>query len=290
MTQSGASAGKLPSDPQRVAALALAEDGARDVTSEATVIACEVARARLELRTLDAVLAGTQYADAVAGECGLAPPTWAHAAGDTVLAGTVVATLHGDLAALLRAERPLLNLLQRATGIATATRGYVAAVAGTGSRILHTRKTAPGLRQLDVAAVLAGGGGRHRTDLAHVVLVKDNHWRTLDRHGRSLADALSAARDDGIAQLHVEVEELRQVDVAVAAGATRLLVDNQTPSTLAAWARHARSRAPGIEVEATGGVTLATVRSFAEAGADYVSVGALTHSVTAADLALSVDA
>jgi len=196
--------------------------------------------------------------------------------------------VRGPLARVLRAERPMLNLLQRASGIASATRAYVDAVAGTSCRILHTRKTAPGLRALDIAAVLAGGGSRHRADLAHEVMVKDNHWEALRAGGRTLADALAQARERGVTSLQVEVESPTQVEEACAAGATRLLVDNQTPDTLRRWAERARALRPGIEIEATGGITLENVRAYAEAGADFVSVGALTHTVVAADLALEV--
>jgi nicotinate-nucleotide pyrophosphorylase (carboxylating) len=164
----------------------------------------------------------------------------------------------------------------------------VNAVAGTSCRILHTRKTAPGLRALDIAAVLAGGGSRHRADLTHEVMVKDNHWQALRASGGTLADALAHARARKIPALQVEVESLDQVEEACRAGATRLLVDNQTPDTLRRWAERARALRSGIEIEATGGITLENVRAYAEAGADFVSVGALTHTVAAADLALEV--
>jgi nicotinate-nucleotide pyrophosphorylase (carboxylating) len=213
---------------------------------------------------------------------------WRAPDGRTVQPGAVVGLVRGSLAHLLRAERPMLNLLQRASGIATATRAYVDAVAGTNCRILHTRKTAPGLRALDVAAVLAGGGAAHRADLSHAVMVKDNHWRAIARGGGTLAEALDDARRRGVTALYVEVESLDQLEQACAAGATRLLVDNQTPDTVAEWGRRARELRPGIEIEATGGITLENVRAYAEAGADFVSIGALTHSVRAADLAIEV--
>jgi nicotinate-nucleotide pyrophosphorylase (carboxylating) len=164
----------------------------------------------------------------------------------------------------------------------------VDAVAGTSCHILHTRKTAPGLRALDIAAVLAGGGARHRTDLSHEVMVKDNHWRALAWGGESLAGALEAARSRGITALQVEVESPEQIEQACRAGATRLLIDNQPPETVKQWGRRARELRPGIEIEATGGITLENVREYAEAGADFISVGALTHSVRAADVALEV--
>ena len=183
----------------------------------------------------------------------------------------------------------MLNLLQRASGIANTTRAFVDAVQGTRCRILHTRKTAPGLRALDVTAVLAGGGWPHRADLSHQVMVKDNHWRALAAGGATLEAALAQARRRGIAALYVEVESLEQLEQACAAGATRLLVDNQRPETVRAWGQLARERAPGIEIEATGGITLGTVRAYAEAGADFISVGALTHSVQAADIAIEIE-
>jgi len=276
----------VSADAARIAAEALAEDGAADVTTAVTVPAGVQAEGLIELRS-EGVLAGAAFADAVAQACDCRI-AWRLPDGRGVRAGTLVGVVQGELARILRAERPMLNLLQRATGIATATRAYVDAVHGTGCRVLHTRKTAPGLRALDVAAVIAGGGKRHRVDLSHEVMVKDNHWQAVRRTGRTLADALADARGRGITALYVEVESPEQLEQACAAGATRLLVDNQTPETLGAWARRARALAAGIEIEATGGITLDKVRAYADAGADFVSIGALTHSVRAADVALEV--
>ncbi len=276
----------MSGDAARIAAAALAEDGDGDVTTAVTVPPGVQAEGVIELRS-GGVLAGAAFADAVAQACACRIE-WRLPDGRAARAGAIAGVLHGELARILRAERPLLNLLQRATGIATATRAYVDAVGGTGCRILHTRKTAPGLRALDVAAVIAGGGERHRVDLSHEVMVKDNHWQAVRRSGRTLADALAEARRRGIAALYVEVESLEQLEQACAAGATRLLVDNQTPSTLTAWSGRARALSPGIEIEATGGITLDNVRAYAEAGADYASIGALTHSVRAADVAVEV--
>ena len=273
-------------EPERIAALALAEDGPTDVTSAVTVPSSLQAEGRLEFRS-GGVLAGQAFANAVAVRCDC-PIEWHAPDGRVVAAGSLVGLVRGPLARILRAERPMLNLLQRACGIATATRQFVDAVAGTSAHILHTRKTAPGLRALDIAAVLAGGGMRHRTDLAHEVMVKDNHWQALRAGGGTLADALVRARDRNISELQVEVESPEQVEEACAAGATRLLVDNQTPDTLRRWAQRARALRPTIEIEATGGITLENVRSYAEAGADFISIGALTHSVHAADLALEI--
>ena len=276
----------MSSDAERIAALALAEDGETDITTAVTIPAGLAAEGGIEYRS-GGVLAGAAFADAVARACECRID-WRAPDGRTVRPNAVVGLMRGSLARILRAERPMLNLLQRASGIATATRAYVDAVAGTGCRILHTRKTAPGLRALDVAAVLAGGGAAHRADLSHAVMVKDNHWQAVTRRGGTLAGALDEARRRGVTALYVEVESPGQLEEACAAGATRLLVDNQSPETVADWGRRARGLRPGIEIEATGGITLANVRAYAEAGADFVSIGALTHSVRAADLAVEV--
>ena len=234
------------------------------------------------------VMAGRAYADAVARAVGLEAVAWRADDGDQMARNTILCTLQGSLRALLRAERPLLNLLQRACGIATMTREYVDALAGTRCRVLHTRKTAPGLRMFEVLAMLAGGGALHRVDLAHAVMVKDNHWRGMRASGRTLREALASAAAGGIGELQVEVESLAQLDEAIAAGATRLLIDNQTPATVGDWMARARAARPDIEIEATGGITRATVRSYADAGVDFVSIGALTHSVRSVDLGMAV--
>lgn len=276
----------MSGDAERIAAIALAEDGATDITTAVTIPAGLAAEGIIEHRS-GGVLAGAVYADAVARACECRIE-WRVPDGRVVPPGAVVGVLRGDLGRILRAERPLLNLLQRACGIANATRAYVDAVAGTSCRILHTRKTVPGLRLFDIAAVIAGGGARHRSDLSHEVMVKDNHWQALNRAGGDLAMALREARERGVTALHVEVESLDQVERACAAGATRLLVDNQSSEVVRDWGRRARDLRPGIEIEATGGITLENVRAYAQAGADFVSVGALTHSVRAADLAVEI--
>jgi nicotinate-nucleotide pyrophosphorylase (carboxylating) len=276
----------VTSEAERIAAIALAEDGETDITSALTVPVGLPAQGLIEFRS-GGVLAGAAYADAVARACECRI-VWRVPDGRQVPPGATVGSVQGSLGRILRAERPLLNLLQRACGIATATRAFVDAVAGTSARILHTRKTAPGLRALDIAAVLAGGGSRHRADLSHEVMVKDNHWQALGRSGGSLSRALERAREGGIVALYVEVESEEQLQEACAADATRLLVDNQTPERVDEWGALARSLRPGIEIEATGGITLENVRAYAEASADFISIGALTHSVRAADLSIEV--
>ncbi len=275
------------SDVNRIAALALAEDGETDLTTDLTVAPKIKAEATLEYRN-GGVLAGRAYAEAVARACGCTVE-WLVAEGAEAPATSVIGTMRGELRHILRGERPLLNILQRASGIATLTRAFVTAVKGNPCRILHTRKTAPGLRGLDVTAVIAGGGHTHRLDLGHELMVKDNHWKALTREGTSLGRVLADARRRGVTALYVEVESVNQLEMACAAGATRLLVDNQSPAVLRTWAAMARQQSPGIEIEATGGITLENVRAYAEAGADFVSIGALTHSPRAADISLDVN-
>ena len=274
------------SDPERIAALALEEDGDRDLTSELTVSPALKGFGVIEYRS-GGILAGRDYAGAVARACGCAID-WNVGDGDSVRAGSTIGLISGELRSILRAERPLLNLLQRASGIANATRAFADAVEGTGCRVLHTRKTAPGLRALDIDAVLAGGGHRHRADLAHELMVKDNHWQALAREGKGLGEALDHALRECFKHLYVEVESIGQLEAACSGGATRLLVDNQSPDTLRSWVSLARARAPEIEIEATGGITLDNARAYAEAGADFISIGALTHSVKAADIAVEI--
>lgn len=280
-------AARVTADAARVAAEALAEDGPADVTSVVTLAGGQQGHARIEARA-PLVFAGVRYADAVVAAVGLPPIVWRAVDGAGFDSPAVLGHLTGSLAAILRAERPLLNLLQRGSGIATLTARCVAQAQGTACRILHTRKTTPGLRTFEVAAVLAGGGALHRLDLASAVMVKDNHWQALAASGRSLADALDRARATGVTQLQVEVESVAQLEAACDAGATRVLIDNQPVHVVADWVTRARQRSPGIEVEATGGIDLDTLAAYAATGVDYISTGMLTHSVPSADLGLEI--
>lgn len=207
--------------------------------------------------------------------------------GAKVRAGTTLAVLSGRARAILTAERVALNLLQRMCGIATTTRRYVEAVDGTGCRILDTRKTAPGLRAFDRAAVRDGGGKNHRFGLFDLVLVKDNHRAVAG----GVAPALEAVRRTAPAGMPVEVEVETEDELlaAVAGGADRLLIDNQSPETVGRWAAIARRGGRRPAIEASGNMTLDRVRQYAAAGADEISVGALTHSVTAADISLEIE-
>jgi nicotinate-nucleotide pyrophosphorylase (carboxylating) len=203
--------------------------------------------------------------------------------GDVVAEPPVTAAeLTGSLRALLSAERTMLNLLQRASGVATASRAYVEAVDGTGAEILDTRKTAPGLRALDKWAVRCGGGVNHRAGLYDAILIKDNHVAAAG----GIAAAIRAARDHQPGQpVEVEVDTLTQLDEALEEGADTVLLDNMDIPQL----REAVHRTAGrARLEASGGITLRTVRAVAETGVDAISVGALTHSVRALDIALEV--
>ena len=264
----------------------LAEDvGPRDVTTEATVP--PDARARGELRAKSAcVVSGLPIARRVFE---LLDPQVAWEAevpgGSRVEAGAVLARLSGRARAILTAERVALNLLQRMCGIATETRRFVDAVAGTPCRVLDTRKTAPGLRPFDRQAVRDGGGSNHRYDLSRMVLVKDNHRRLAGGVTRAVAGARAGAPS---LPIEVEVESEDELLEAAAAGADWVLIDNQTPETVARWCALARRAPKPPLVEASGNISLDTVRGYAEAGADAVSVGALTHSVRAADVSLEL--
>ena len=203
--------------------------------------------------------------------------------GREIKGGKILAALSGKLDNILTAERVALNFLQRMSGIATLTRKYVAAVAGTGARILDTRKTAPGLRILDKYAVSIGGGRNHRFALHDGVLIKDNHIAAAG----GITPAINKARQKipHTLKIEVEVKNIDEVKEALAAGADTIMLDNMTPEAMTAAVRLIGGAVP---VEASGNVTLANVKKIADAGVDYISVGALTHSVTAADISLLV--
>jgi nicotinate-nucleotide pyrophosphorylase (carboxylating) len=209
--------------------------------------------------------------------------TWAADDGDDLEVGRAVATVEGPLASILTAERTALNLLCHLSGIATLTRRYVDAAGGR-IRVWDTRKTTPGLRALEKAAVRAGGGVNHRGNLSDWVMFKDNHLAAL-----GVAAAVQAARDRWPGKrVHVECDTAEQVAEAVAAGADLVLLDNMAPDEVAACVRTVRAGAPSCLVEVSGGVTLETVPAYAATGADLISVGALTHSAPVLDLGLDI--
>ena len=201
----------------------------------------------------------------------------------SVAAGTVLASVHGPARSILTAERTSLNLLQRMCGIATLTRQYVDRVRGANARIVDTRKTAPGLRVLDKYAVACGGGMNHRMGLFDGVLIKNNH---LAFHASPEHAIQEARRNLGhLVKIEVEVRTLDELRTALDAGADVILLDNFDPGLTRKAVEIAGGRVP---LESSGGITLETVRSFAEAGVDYISIGALTHSVPAVDIHLRV--
>ena len=265
----------------------LAEDvGSGDVTTNAIVTADSVAAAEIVAKS-ECVVSGLPVSRRVFE---LLDPelSWEERTrpGSKVPPGTTLARLSGKARAILTAERVALNLLQRTCGIATATRRYVEAVAGTGCRILDTRKTAPGLRALDRAAVRDGGGTNHRFGLFDRVLIKDNH-RLLAGGVSAALDAVRRAAPEGMA-VEVEVESEEDLREAVEGVADVVLIDNQTPETVSRWSRIARTASRPPEIEASGKVDLGTVREYALAGANSISVGRLTHSVEAADISLEI--
>lgn len=276
-------------DPAAVAALAaaaLAEDlaGGIDVTTAATVPAGSRGQADVVARSAG-VLAGLQVAEAVfrLATGGDAAEYTEHAAdGGRVAAGQAVLTVSGPISALLTAERTALNLLCHLSGVATLTRHWADAVAGTKARIRDTRKTTPGLRALEKYAVRCGGGVNHRMSLSDAALIKDNHVAAAGSVGAAFAAV--RARAPGL-PLEVECDTLEQVSEALAAGADLILLDNFPLADMAAAVRLAGGRAL---LEASGGLTLGQARAVAHTGVDYLAVGALTHSAPALDFGLDL--
>jgi nicotinate-nucleotide pyrophosphorylase (carboxylating) len=268
---------------------ALAEDvGAGDVTSEATVPEGARARARIVQKEAGVVFGLSAVAETMR-QCGV------EVIDNLVVEGqwreqvpAEVALANGSAAALLTAERTALNFLGHLSGIATLTARFVEAVAGTGARILDTRKTTPGLRALEKAAVAAGGGQNHRMGLYDAILIKENHVALAS----GVAKAMHAART-GQPELPVEIEcrDLEEVAYALGAGADRLLLDNMSPEELreAVGLRDAERGPEGPQLEASGGVTLDNARAIAETDVDFISVGALTHSAPTLDFSMLVE-
>ncbi len=207
--------------------------------------------------------------------------------GTPFAAGAVLAEVTGPARALLQAERIGLNFVQRMSGIATLTARYVAEVTGTHARIVDTRKTTPGLRALERQAVRDGGGHNHRFSLSDAVMAKDNHLAVLTQNGVGLTEALLGVRAalSHTTHLEVEVDRPDQIEAVLAAGVDTIMLDNFTPELLRAGVAQVNGRAT---VEASGGVSLETVRQIALSGVDVISVGALTHSASALDLGLDV--
>ncbi len=269
---------------------ALDEDlaGFGDLTSEAIIPADRTGKAAFVARS-DGVLAGLPLVGLVAlGVDRDLKLEYVKEDGAAVQAGERFAFFSGSLRALLAAERTALNFLQHLSGIATLTRRYVDAVAGLPCRILDTRKTTPRWRLLEKYAVRQGGGHNHRMGLWDGVLIKDNHLAALGGGPQAIRRAVEAARAHvGPDQtLEVEVDTLEQLDAALACRPSIVLLDNMAPEQMCEAVRCRNANAPAVLLEASGGVNLATVRAIAETGVDRISVGALTHSAPALDIAL----
>ena len=273
----------MSDDLDLLARAALAEDApAGDLTSRLTIPTGTVCAAELVAKQ-DGVLAGAEAAAAVFAAAAEQDATtlsidWKLADGATVAPGDRVALIDGAAATVLRAERPALNLLGHLSGIATLTRTYVEVAAP--AQILCTRKTLPGLRAVERAAVAAGGGTLHRASLSDAILIKDTHVRIAG----GVTEAVRRAKTGGV-PVEVEVETLDQLDEAIAEGADRILLDNPTPELVRAAI--ARVGDP-MRLEISGGVRLENLRAFVDAGARVLSVGRLTHSAPALDLSLEV--
>jgi nicotinate-nucleotide pyrophosphorylase (carboxylating) len=269
--------------------VALAEDiGEGDLTTRAVVPDGAQARARIGQKE-PGVVAGLRVAEAVFQRVDPELVFVTHCPQGKWRESGAVAEISGSAASILTAERVALNFLGHLSGVATLTARYVRAVEGTGARILDTRKTMPGMRELEKEAVRTGGGESHRSGLYDAILVKENHAKLAGGVGEAARLAVAAA--DGAASgspafVEVECTTLDEVREAVDAGVTRILLDNMSTDELREAVELAGGRA---ELEASGGVTLDTVREIAETGVDYISVGALTHSAPALDLSLLLE-
>jgi nicotinate-nucleotide pyrophosphorylase (carboxylating) len=270
-------------------ARALTEDvGAGDVTAEATVPTNARARARIVQKAPGVVFGFAAVAETMR-QCGVEDVDKLVVEGQWREGVPAEVALASGLAAgLLAAERTALNFLGHLSGVATLTARYVEAVAGTGARILDTRKTTPGLRALEKAAVAAGGGQNHRMGLYDAILIKENHIALAG----GVAKAIHAARAAEPAMpIEIECRDVEEVAYALGAGADRLLLDNMEPAELreAVALRNAERGADGPPLEASGGINLENVREIAETGVEFISVGALTHSAPALDFSMLVE-
>ncbi len=269
---------------------ALAEDiGRGDITSRSTVRPGQRARGSF-LAKQDFVLAGLEVADAVFAAFDYQMQIEANVAdGEELATGKMFGRVTGDAQMLLAAERVALNFLQRMSGVATITRRYADAIAGTRAKIVDTRKTTPGLRMLEKYAVTVGGGHNHRLGLDDGVLIKDNHIALAGGVTEAVRRAKEAAGH--LHKIEVEVANFEQLKDALAAKADIIMLDNMTPETVREAVQIVNQHEPDERrtlLEASGGITLANVRAYAEAGADLISVGALTHSAPAVDISLKI--
>ncbi|HWD95933.1 MAG TPA: carboxylating nicotinate-nucleotide diphosphorylase [Acidimicrobiales bacterium] len=280
------SAGLDPDEVSRIVDTALDEDlrYGPDVTTEATIRADQIATAQVVARE-SGIVCGVDVARAVLDVVGFAPEgVTVHVHdGEPVEPGTVILTASGLLRPLLVAERTVLNFLTHLSGVSTVTRTWVGVLEGTGCRVRDTRKTLPGLRQLEKYAVRCGGGVNHRMGLGDAALIKDNHVAASGSIARAIADVRRSRPDIA---LEAECDRLDQVREALDAGCSLILLDNMVVSDIEKAVELASSS--DALLEASGGITLDNVRAIAQTGVDYVAVGAITHSVRALDLGLDI--
>ena len=262
---------------------ALDEDlaGGVDVTSVATIDQSSESKADFVVKK-DGVIAGLAIAKAVMGRCGVTSFEAKVSDGDLVTAGTVIARVEGDTRSILLAERSALNFISRLSGIATLTRAWVEAVKGSDAKIRDTRKTTPGLRSLEKYAVRVGGGINHRSTLSEAALLKDNHIAAAG----SIAEAVRSIRERFLdIEIEVEVDSLDQLEEALQAGVSLILLDNMSPEMTREAVQITRKRA---RLESSGGIQLESAREYANAGVDYLAIGALTHSAPILDISLDL--
>src|SRR3954451_23271980 len=260
---------------------ALAEDiGSGDITSRLTVPE-DLQASGAFLAKQDMVLAGVELLPFLYHVCGGANVQILRPSGSSIVPGDILATVQGSARTLLECERTALNFLQRLSGVATLARQYVDAVSGTKAKILDTRKTTPGLRELEKRAAAAGGATNHRRGLFDAVLIKNNHITAAGGVSQALKNASNFA-----GPIEIEVRTRPELDEALSSGANHLLLDNLTPTEAAEWVRYVAGRAT---IELSGGINLNTVRAYAEAGPDFISCGAITHSAAAVDISFRLE-
>ena len=280
---------QLPPEVHQLIDAALTEDQVFNDPTTMSLVPPEILGVGMIRAKAHGILAGADVALAVFQRVDPSLDTEALLSDGTELsAGADIARVAGSAGSILRAERIALNFLQRMSGIASDTHSYVQAIQGLNARIVDTRKTAPGHRYLDKYAVRMGGGHNHRLNLADGILIKDNHIQALRSRELGLPEVirLALSRASHTIKVEVEVETLEQLREALAAGAHIIMLDNMTVDTMRQAMEIVAGRAV---VEASGGIDLETVRAVAETGVDLISVGALTHSVTALDISLDLE-
>ena len=270
---------------QELIKAALAEDlaGGADITSQATIAADATASADFVAR-MDGVIAGINIAHAVLAEVGLSDVKLAKKDGDHVKAGEVLITVRGNTRAILLAERTALNFFCHLSGIATLTSKWVAEVAGTKCQVRDTRKTTPGLRVIEKYAVRMGGGTNHRMNLSDAALIKDNHIAAAGGVVSAFAQVRTAFPD---AEIEIEVDTLDQLQDVLSQKPDLVLLDNMSPEQCAQAVALVNG---AFKLEASGGISLASARAYAQSGVDYIAIGALTHSAPVFDIGLDLRA